>query len=243
MPWVRGSKIGSAGSSYATLDAAVDTGAMSPQHTPRARSRSSFPVLQLRWPYYLGALASLMFGLSLLLALIAVHLPAKTAVVAGVFGGAFASALIGNAWFGVLCNGQGSAVPIIGSFPLPLAVACLERGSYDMKTTAAIVVGSLAAFSWSHVAAPCDAFLRGLAAVSAMLWSFMFVAVVKQWDMPSAFHALSLVALAVTSVCVGLSFLQLRPEPPRQDDDSSEKLLSGVARPPSGSADSANSAD
>jgi hypothetical protein len=127
--------------------------------------------------------------------------------------------LLGLAWLGVVRGGQGGLGPLAGSFAFPLAVAYayLERDSHDMRTTVALIVGSLAAFALGHVAAPCDALLRGLAAVSALLWSLVFVAVVKQWDTANALHVLSLIALVLTSVCLVISFLQLRHAPLRQD--------------------------
>lgn len=163
-----------------------------------------------------------MFGLSLLLFLIAVHLPGnsgETAALLGAFGGMLAAGLLGIAWLGVLRGGQGGAGPVVGSFAFPLAVAFayFQRGSHNMRTTEALIVGSLAAFAWGYVAAPCDAVLRWLAAASAMLWSFLFIAVVKQWNIPSALHTLSLVALALIGVCIAFSFLQLRDAPPHQE--------------------------
>ncbi len=175
-----------------------------------------------QWPYTVGAIASPVFGLSLLLFLTAVYLPDASGATLGrygVLGGALAGVLLGIAWLGVLRDGKGGVGPMAGSFAFPLAVAYVyfQRGSHDPMTSAVLIIGSLAAFAWGNVAAPGNAVLRGLAAVSAMMWSFVFVAGVKQWDMPSALHALSLTALAVATVCLVFTFLELRDAPRRRE--------------------------
>lgn len=165
-----------------------------------------------------------MFGLSLLLFLLAAYLPddsAATLGLLGLLGATLGAVLLGLAWLGVVHGGQGGLGPLAGSFAFPLVVvhAYLERDIYDTRTTAALIAGALAALAWGHVAAPCDALLRGLAAVSALLWSLVFIAVVTQWDPANALHVLCLIALALTSVCLVILFLQLRHAPPRQDLD------------------------
>ena len=193
-------------------------------HDPAASTWSWFLVPRPQWPYTLGAIAGPTFGLSLLLFLTAAYLPGDSGATIGllsILGATLGAVLLGVAWLGVVRGGQGGLGPLAGSFAFPLAVAYayLERASHDIRTTAALIAGALAAFAWGHVAAPCDALLRGLAAVSALLWSLVFVAVVKQWDTANALHVLCLIALALTSVCLVISFLQLRHAPPRQDLD------------------------
>lgn len=190
-------------------------------HDLSASTRAWFLVPRPRWPYNLGAIAGPLFGLGLLLFLTAAYVPEGSAATVGLLGflaATLGAVLLGLAWLGVMRNGHGGLGPLAGSFAFPLAVAhaYLERDTYDMRTTMALIVGSLAAFAWGHVAAPCDALLRGLAAVSALLWSLVFVAVLTQWDPANAVHVLCLIALALTSVCLVISFLQLRHAPPRQ---------------------------
>jgi hypothetical protein len=189
---------------------------------PSSPTRSWFLVVRPKWPYRLGIIGGPMFGLSLLLFLLARHLPgdaSEKAMLLAVLGGVLAGVMLGGAWAGVLRLGQGGVGPMAGSLAFPLAVvyAVAQRGSDDMRTIASVIVGSLAAFAWGHVAARVDAVLRVFAAASAILWTLVFIAVVKQWDMPRALPVVSLSALAVTSVCLVFWFLQLRDAPPDQE--------------------------
>jgi hypothetical protein len=194
-------------------------------HDPSSSDSFSFPVLRSRWPYSLGALAGPVFGLSVLLFLAAALTrgnSGETASLIAVFGAVLAGVLLGIAWLGALRNGHGGAGPIAGSFAFPLTVTylclrylCLGRGSNDLNTAAALVAGAVAAFAWGHVAAPCGAVVRGLAAVSAMVWTFLFIAIVRRWDVPNAVVILSLFAVSLTSISLVFSFLRLQHTAPR----------------------------
>jgi hypothetical protein len=189
-------------------------------HDPSASDSFSFLFFRPGWPYVLGAIAGPMFGISMLIFLAAAHTHGnggEAAALLAILGSTLASLFLGIAWFGVLRGGQGGAGPLVGSCALPLAIGYLylDRGSYDLNTAGALIVGALAAFGWGHVAAPGGAVLRGCAAGSAVLWSLLFVAVVRRWDMPTGLVGISFVALSLAALCLAFSFPRLQYAPPR----------------------------
>jgi len=168
------------------------------------------------------------FGVSVMVALVAANAPGNsgdTAGILGICGALLAMLMLGMMWIVVRRHGQCSAAPIWGSFALPLALTglCLKfmylgRGSTDLHTLAVLVVGALAAFGWGHVAAPCGTVVRVLAAVSAMLWTSVLIAVVMRWDVPSTIVVFSLLVIALTSSSLVFSFLRLQDLPLEASD-------------------------
>jgi hypothetical protein len=160
------------------------------------------------------------FGVSLLVFLVAANARGNSGETAGILaicGALLATLMLGMAWIVVRRSGQCGAGPILGSFALPLALTglCLKymylgRGSADGHTAVMLVVGAFAAFAWGHVAAPCGAVVRGLAAVSAVLWTFVLVAVVMRWVVPNRVVVFSQFAVSLTSICLAFSFRRLQ---------------------------------
>src|SRR5688572_33398610 len=113
------------------------------------------------WPFSLGALGGLIFGIGALFLLCgALTRPGPHAQHA-LFAMGLGSAILAVAWLGMLCNGAGGTGPMLGSLAFAVGIAFLFAYRHDpthLKLKIQVIVMGFAAFSLGHM------FVRRLAA-------------------------------------------------------------------------------